>query len=43
VREKLAGLGIEPVGSSPEEFAKFFAEDSARWVMVAKTANIKAD
>ncbi len=43
VRERLAGLGIEPVGSSPEEFAKFFAEDSARWVMVAKAANIKAD
>lgn len=43
VRERLLGLGIEPVGSSPEEFAKFFAADSARWAMVAKTANIKAD
>ena len=43
VREKLSGLGIEPVGNSPEEFAKFFAADSARWALVAKTANIKAD
>ena len=25
VREKLSGLGIEPDGRSPEEFAKFFA------------------
>ena len=43
VREKLLGLGIEPDGRSPEEFAKFFAADSARWASVAKTANIKAD
>jgi len=43
VREKLSGLGIEPDGRSPEDFARFFAEDSARWKMVAKAANIKAD
>ena len=43
VREKLSNLGIEPAGSSPDEFARFFAADIARWTMVAKTANIKAD
>jgi tripartite-type tricarboxylate transporter receptor subunit TctC len=43
VREKLAGLGIEPDGRSPEAFAKFLAEDIAKWTAVAKAANIKAD
>jgi tripartite-type tricarboxylate transporter receptor subunit TctC len=43
VREKLAGLGVEPDGRSPEAFAKFLAEDIAKWTAVAKAANIKAD
>jgi tripartite-type tricarboxylate transporter receptor subunit TctC len=43
IREKLAGLGIEPDGRSPEAFAKFLAEDIAKWTAVAKAANIKAD
>jgi tripartite-type tricarboxylate transporter receptor subunit TctC len=43
VRERLSGLGIEPSGMPPEEFAKFLANDIARWTKVAKAANIKAD
>jgi tripartite-type tricarboxylate transporter receptor subunit TctC len=43
VREKLAGLGVEPDGRSPAEFAKFLAADIAKWTAVAKAANIKAD
>ncbi|MCC6474923.1 MAG: tripartite tricarboxylate transporter substrate binding protein [Burkholderiales bacterium] len=43
VRAKLAGLGIEPDGRTPEAFAKFLAEDIAKWTAVAKAANIKAD
>lgn len=43
IREKLIGLGIEPDGRSPAEFAKFLAADIARWTAVAKAANIKAD
>ena len=41
VREKLSGFGVEPDGRSPEDFAKFIAEDIARWTTVAKAANIK--
>jgi tripartite-type tricarboxylate transporter receptor subunit TctC len=43
VREKLVALGVAPAGNQPDEFAKFLAEDTARWTTVARTANIKAD
>jgi tripartite-type tricarboxylate transporter receptor subunit TctC len=43
VREKLVGLGMVPAGNQPDEFAKFLAEDTARWTAVASSANIKAD
>jgi tripartite-type tricarboxylate transporter receptor subunit TctC len=43
VRERFAALGVDPVGSTPEEFAKVIAADTAKWTAVAKAANIKAD
>ena len=43
VREKLMGLGVEPDGRAPAEFAKFHQADIARWTAIAKAANIKAD
>ncbi len=43
IREKLIGLGVEPDGRSPAEFAKFHQADIARWTAIAKAANIKAD
>ena len=43
VRERFATLGVDPVGSTPEEFARVIAADIAKWTAVAKAANIKAD
>jgi tripartite-type tricarboxylate transporter receptor subunit TctC len=43
VRERIVALGIDPVGSTPEEFARVIAADIAKWTAVAKAANIKAD
>jgi tripartite-type tricarboxylate transporter receptor subunit TctC len=43
VREKIAGLGAEPVGNSPEEFAAMQRAEAARWTRVAREANIHAD
>ncbi len=43
VKEKLAGLGVDPVGNTSEEFGRIIAADIARWTAVAKAANIKAD
>ena len=43
VREKLAGLGAEPVGNSPSEFAAMQKSEAARWARLAKEANLRAD
>jgi tripartite-type tricarboxylate transporter receptor subunit TctC len=43
IRDRLAGLAIDPVGNTSEEFARIIAADIAKWTAVAKAANIKAD
>lgn len=43
VREKIAGLGAEPVGNTPAEFAAMQRTEAARWAKLAKDANIRAD
>jgi tripartite-type tricarboxylate transporter receptor subunit TctC len=43
VHQRIVALGIDPVGSTPEEFSKVIAADIAKWTAVAKAANIKAD
>lgn len=43
VRDRIVALGIDPVGSTPEEFTRVIAADIAKWTAVAKAANIKAD
>jgi len=34
-------LGIEVVGSTPEEFVAFIKDDLARWASVIKEADVK--
>jgi tripartite-type tricarboxylate transporter receptor subunit TctC len=36
MKEKIAGLGAEPIGNSPEEMDKFLREDRARWAKLIK-------
>jgi tripartite-type tricarboxylate transporter receptor subunit TctC len=43
VRQKLAGLGFDAVGSAPREFGAFRSAEEARWARVIKEANIKAE
>lgn len=43
VREKIAGLGAEPVADTPAEFASLLQTESARWRQLAREANIHAD
>jgi len=43
VKEKLAGLGFEPVGNSPEEFAAQISRELPKWAKVVREANIKAE
>ncbi|MDB5864302.1 MAG: Tripartite tricarboxylate transporter family receptor [Betaproteobacteria bacterium] len=43
VRQRLLDQGAEPVGNSPEEFAKLLREELTRWSEVVKVSGAKAD
>ena len=40
-QKRLKGLGAVIVGSTPEEYSKWLAEDAKRWAQLVKAANIK--
>ena len=40
IREKLQQLGVEPMPMTPDQFGKFFADDVAAMIQLAKDANI---
>jgi tripartite-type tricarboxylate transporter receptor subunit TctC len=42
VKERMATLGFEPVGSTPEECAAQFRTESAKWGKIIREAGIKA-
>ncbi|MCY1507294.1 hypothetical protein D9M68_415670 [compost metagenome] len=42
MKEKLAAIDYEAVGSTPEQFATTIAEDTARWARIVKETNYKA-
>jgi tripartite-type tricarboxylate transporter receptor subunit TctC len=41
--ERMLGLGLEPVGSTPEAFGKFVKEDIARWAKVIKASGVRVE
>ena len=43
LRAKLADLGLEPIGNSPDEFAAIIKSEIPKWAKVIKDAGIKAD
>lgn len=43
VRERMLQLGIEPEGSTPEEFARVIATEIPLWMAVAKANNIQPE
>src|SRR5260370_38453921 len=40
-REKLASMGFDPVGSTPEEFTAWIRSEIPRWAKVIRDANIE--
>jgi tripartite-type tricarboxylate transporter receptor subunit TctC len=40
-RERFAGLNLDPIGSTPEAFAKFLKEDLEKYAKIAKAAKIQ--
>ncbi len=43
IKERMAGVGIETTGGSPEEFAKFIQDEIAKWGPVVKAAGIQPE
>ena len=43
IREALLNQGVEPVGSSPEQYAAFIASESAKWTRAVKASGARAD
>ena len=43
MRERLLGMGVEPVGGSSEEFRSYLLGERRKWAGVISTAKIKAD
>ncbi len=43
VKARLEGLGVEVVGSTPEQFERYVRGEMAKWAKVIKATNIKVD
>ncbi len=43
VRERLATLGAQPVGGTPEDLGKFIAAETTKWEKVVKASGAKID
>jgi len=43
MKERLAALGLEPVGNSPEEFTAQMKIEMEKWAKVIQAAKIKAE
>ena len=43
MKEKMAGLGADVVANSPEQFAQYLREETAKWSKIVKDAGIKLE
>jgi tripartite-type tricarboxylate transporter receptor subunit TctC len=43
IRKQLAAVGIEPVGGTPDQLAKYLRSEIVKWGKVAKASGAKAD
>ncbi|QEZ44592.1 Bug family tripartite tricarboxylate transporter substrate binding protein [Cupriavidus oxalaticus] len=43
VSQKLAGMGLQPVGSTPQELAEVVSSDMPKWARIVRDANIQLD
>jgi tripartite-type tricarboxylate transporter receptor subunit TctC len=43
MNERLQAMSAKPIGGTPEQFAKFFGEETARWARVVKASGARVD
>jgi len=43
VKKRFVDVGVQPVGSTPAEFADFLKKEDAKWADVIRKGNIKLD
>jgi tripartite-type tricarboxylate transporter receptor subunit TctC len=43
IKERFSQIGIEPVGGTPEQAARFLDAEIAKWAKVINTAGVKAE
>ena len=43
MKERLKTLSARAIGDTPEEFARFFAEETKRWAPVVKASGARVD
>jgi tripartite-type tricarboxylate transporter receptor subunit TctC len=43
VRSRFAAMGVDPIGTTPEQLAAIMQSDLEKWTKVIRAANIKAD
>jgi tripartite-type tricarboxylate transporter receptor subunit TctC len=43
LRERFTQLGIDPAGTTPEQFSKFLRDEVDKWGKVIRAANVKVE
>ena len=43
MKDKMTGLGAEVVANSPEQFAQYLREETAKWTKIVNDAGIKLE
>ncbi len=43
MREKLVGVGLTPVGGTPDDFGRYIRSETGKWTKVAKDIGVTAD
>lgn len=43
LRDRLVQMGIDPIGSTPDQLARFLDDEIAKWAKVINTAGVKAE
>ena len=43
IRERLAGMGADAMGGTPEQFGNYIRDDFAKWTRIVRDANVKVE